>query len=169
MFEWNAGGDQRVLEREGAAEHEPDEIVAPEVGDVGDFFRSVRRRATPDIVEGRVRRSRSEPSSGTAGMPGPVTPIIGHGFGFNRQKRAKSSATSAGRTTRFPCAKRGASPAVVPVSAPYRARRTDVAPDHAANARPRVSGRRNAAIPMTLYAIIAKIAIARDSGIVAEM
>lgn len=40
---------------------------------------------------------------------------------------------------------------------------------HEASALPRVSGKRNAASPMSPYAITAKIAMARDSGIVAEM
>ena len=45
----------------------------------------------------------------------------------------------------------------------------DVASVHDTNALPRVSGSRNAAMAMRLYAIVAKIAIALDNGIVAEM
>ena len=47
--------------------------------------------------------------------------------------------------------------------------KTKLASDHETSSFPRVSGSRNAAIPMRLYAIVAKIAMARDNGIVPEM
>src|SRR5437762_9872749 len=41
VLEGNADGGQRLLEREGAAENEADEIVAPEVPNVGDLLREL--------------------------------------------------------------------------------------------------------------------------------
>src|SRR5438094_2699629 len=53
VLEGNPGGDQRILEREGASEDKADEVVTPEVPNVGDLLRELA--IAPDPVPGEVR------------------------------------------------------------------------------------------------------------------
>ena len=87
--------EQRVLERERAADQEADEIVAPvRVMSVGS---STSSPCSQTRYAGRsVRRSAPGATSFGSGSPGSVTSSSGHGFGLRWQKSRKSNAQSCG-------------------------------------------------------------------------
>ena len=126
---------QRVLERERAADQERDEVVAP-LARGRRWPRSTSSPFAPDAVArqvgaevgagrdvGRLGRARVADLQHRARLR--VAP----------QNRRKSNASASGRTTRLACVNAGARPAVGPVQSPRRiaartSARASMAPDH---------------------------------------
>ena len=86
--------DQRLLERERAAQHEGDEIVAPMGADVGRLVDQLAVAGTPGSAAGRCGCRGPSASVGSRKSPGAEAASSGQGFGLSWQKRRKSPARS---------------------------------------------------------------------------
>ena len=168
MPERNTGGGQRILEGERASENEANEIVAPLARDIADLFHqlavaphTVAREIGAKVevsAEGRHSRHTAVRYTDHRTRLWVERTKSCEVFGDVGRQNDEVALDEPGSETRGRSGEHARS-----------CREAHLAPDHDSSALPRVSGSRNAAMPMRLYAIVAKIAMARDSGIVAEM
>jgi hypothetical protein len=170
----DAALDERLLEGKRAAEHEADEIVAPEGRDVVHFF--LNHTVAPDAVPGQIgpevdvgteRRqqrtaARRHPDQWTRlGIALAEEPEV---VSIGRRQHDEIPLHESRRQTR-----RDARQPSLPRCRAHIARsRRRGGGRHAVDCLPRVSGSESAAMKSSEYAIVAKVAMARDRGIVAD-
>ena len=148
MPQRNARGEERTLERERASKHEPDEIIAPQLRDVGNLLRqlaiapdAVARDVRPQIDVAAERRNvrrawLCRANHGT--RLGILLAEASEGGGDTVWHDDEIALYEPGSETRRRAGERARS-----------RRESDVAPVHDARGLPRVSGSRNAARPRT--------------------